>query len=160
VRLASRGIPAHVGWVGDELTVVVCVGDRPLTPLLSILEPLASGRSAGVVVADLATVSVGVRLVREAVATLVDPGILLVNHNWPKAMVLASRELGAVLACEAVAPLLELPPTERVPVLRNLATYLDSAGSIADASAPDCVALAPARIRGCRHAAGTGVVGH
>jgi len=136
-RLASRGFAGHVGWVGDELMVVACVGDGPVDPVLGILDPLARGCSAGVVVPDLSAVPVGVRLVRRAVAGVVDPGMVLVNRNWPRAIVVANHDMGTILGHEVVAPLLRLPPAERAQVLRTLATYLDSTGSIADVAAQE-----------------------
>lgn len=131
-RLSARGLLSYFGWIGDELLgVVFLAGRRPedVAPHLEILNPWKTGAA---VVDGLCEVPRGVRLARAVIGSLVEPGVRLLEFDWPLVLVSANEELARALADQVLGPLLALPENDRAAVIETLETYLAGSGSLAE----------------------------
>lgn len=131
-RLSSRGLSSYFGWIGDELLGVVLLAGRRPEDVAPYLETLSPWKTGAAVVHGLREVPRGVRLARAVIGSLVEPGVQLLEFDWPLVLISANEELARALAEQVLGPLLALPENDRAAVIETLEAYLAGSGSLAE----------------------------
>jgi DNA-binding PucR family transcriptional regulator len=73
-----------------------------------------------------------VRLARAVITTLTEPGVHLLESDWPAVLVSSNEELARTLTYHVLGPLLSLPENDRAAVFETLEAYIDGSGSVAE----------------------------
>jgi len=131
-RLTARGLASYQGWIGDEFVGIVRLSGRKPEEVLPHLRTLETWRCGACVVEGLAAIPRGVRLARFALGSRKDPGITLLQSNWPGVIVGSNPELAAALSEQILGPLLALPANDRAAVFETLDAYIAGDGSVAE----------------------------
>lgn len=131
-RMRGRGLSSYFGWIGDELVGIVLLAGRRPDDLVPHLVDLSTWKCGAAVVDGLAAVPRGVRLARAVISTLVEPGVHLLESDWPSVLVSSNEEVARALANHVLGPLLTLPENDRAAVFETLEAFIDGSGSVAE----------------------------
>jgi hypothetical protein len=131
-RLSLRGMPSAWQRRADCLVGVLTLGAVEPAGVLGLLRERARGPVGVSAVADtLADVDVAHRQAVLALRTIApgDRALVSFDECLPEALLLSSPDVAERLVRVWLRPLLELPPSERGPLLHTLETWVATGGS-------------------------------
>jgi hypothetical protein len=134
-QLSGRGLRCYLDWTGDALVGIVLLAGRRPEDVVSSLGGLEHWKCGAAVVDGLAAVPRGVRLARAVILTLTQPGVHLLESDWPSVIVSSNEELAGALADQVLGPLMALPENDRAAVFETLEAFVEGSGSVAEVAA-------------------------